>query len=169
MASTEMGKRSIEAMGKYMAEHFVTSYACVAMAYVLNDMGLPGCGEWFSQLAESSRKRAMDLLNYFAIRRVKIKLPPIPATKQDWRAPLHILEEMERRQRQLSGLVALLQESSLADKDYVTNQFVFRFLREEMEQEYIITTTINRFRKMQTSDMGILQFDNELLQKTEKK
>ncbi len=160
--SMAIGKRVSESIIKQLQEEFLVAYAYLAMSCVLRDMGLYGCADWCFNKYEINRLKALKILKHLETRGAKFKLSPIPALRQDWRAPLHIFEEASRQEQKLSGLVAVTYESALADKDYITQQFIHAFLKEQCEAESEITFLLNRLRKMQATDIGVFKFDEEL-------
>ena len=162
--SVTIGKRAFESVLKYMVEEFINAYNYVAMSSVLKDMGLVNCSAWALKMSEDSRGIAMTVLHHLEDRGVRIKLPPITVGRQDWRAPLHIFEESYRQEQKLSGLIAVIYESAVADKDYITLAFIMSYFEKHSKLEQDVLWNLNRLRKMQTSDIGVFEFDAELKQ-----
>ena len=157
-----MGKRAFEAASKYVLDQFSTSYTYLAMSCVLRDMGLDNCADWILDKSEEHRKTAMDFLHHLEKRGVKIKLSPIPVGRQDWRAPLHIFEEMGRLEQKLTGLLSVCLESAVADKDYISQQFIMNFFETHLQLEFRAMGLLNRLRKSQASDAEVFRFDEEI-------
>ena len=162
--SVTVGKRAFEAILKYMVEEFTNSYNYIAMSSVLKDMGLINCSAWTLKMSEDSRDIAMTVLHHLEDRGVRVKLPPVAVGRQDWRAPLHIFEESYRQEQKLAGLVAVIYESAIVDKDYVTLAFILNYFEKHSKLEQSVLGRLNRLRKMQTSDIGVFKFDAELKQ-----
>ena len=160
--SIALGKRSFESISKYMLKEFAVAYNCLAMSSTLRDMGLGNCADWVLVKSEDNRQRALRVLHHFEDRSVKFKLTPIPVSRQDWRAPLHVFEEIHRQEQELSGLISAAYESALIDKDYVAQRFVAGFLDEHVKSELTASTLLNKLRKMQSSDAEVFEFDREL-------
>ncbi len=163
--SVLIGKRALEALTKHVTEEFIAAYGYLSMECVLTDMGLNGSANWCMKKYESHRQTALKLIQHLETRGAKFKLSAIPALRQDWRSPLHIFEEAQRLEQKLSGLLAIVYESSLADKDFISIQFIQTFLNEQCQSESEVMLLLNRLRKMQSTDLGIFQFDNELIDK----
>jgi len=160
--SITLGKRSFESINKYMLKEFAAAYDCLAMSCVLRDMGLRNCADWVFGKSEENRQRALRIFHHFEDRSAKLKLVPIPVSRQDWRAPLHIFEEIYRNEQELSTLVAATYESALLDKDYITQRFIAGFFDEQLKAELDASNLLNKLRKMQSSDIGVFEFDREL-------
>jgi len=160
--SITLGKRSFEAASKYMLRGFTASYNFLAMSCTLRSMGLINCADWALQKSEDSRMRALEVFHHLENRGIKFKLAPIPTSRQDWRAPLHIFEEVYRQEQELSELISVVHESTIADKDYITQQFAMKFFEDHLKSELKALNLLNRLRKMQSSDIGVFEFDAEL-------
>ena len=160
--SISLGKRAFEAISRYMLREFTASYNFLAMSCTLRNMGLVNCADWCLKGAEDNRLRALGVFHHLENRGIKFKLAPIPASRQDWRAPLHIFEEVYRQEQELSGMVSVVYESAIADKDYIMQQFVADFFEDHLKSELNAMNLLNRLRKMQSSDIGVFEFDAEL-------
>lgn len=160
--SITLGKRAFEAVSKYMLREFSVSYNFLAMSCTFRDMGLVNCADWSLDRSEDNRSRAMEVFHHLESRGIKFKLAPLPVSRQDWRAPLHIFEEIYRQEQELSGLVSVVYESAIADKDYIMQQFIMNFFEKHLKSELNSLNLLNKLRKMQSSDIGVLEFDNEL-------
>lgn len=160
-----VGKRTYEALNKQVTEELASSYLYMSMSAVLSDMGLDGCASWMMKQSEEEYQHAMKIFHHLLDRGVKVKLLPIPASKQEWRAPLHIFEEMQRHEQKVTTLIHSIYEAAVADKDYATMSFIQWFIDEQVEEESIAADLLDRLRKMQGSDLGVLMFDNELAQR----
>ena len=160
--SITLGKRAFEAASRYMLREFTASYNFLAMSCTLRNMGLVNCAEWCLEESEDNRLRAMEVFHHLESRGIKFKMAPIPTSRQDWRAPLHIFEEIYRQEQELSGMISVVYESAVADKDYIMQQFVMNYFEKHLKSELDALNLLNRLRKMQSSDIGVLEFDAEL-------
>ncbi|MDR0632463.1 MAG: ferritin [Holosporaceae bacterium] len=156
------GKRVYELLNKQISEEFGSSFLYMAMSAVLKDMGLDGCASWMMLQSKEKYQHAMKILEHIQERNAKVKLLPIAAPGQAWRAPLHIFEEMLRHEQKVSTLIDSIYELSVSEKDYVTQNFISCFVKEQSEKEAAVSNLLNRLRKMQSTDLGVIMFDTEL-------
>lgn len=160
--SVSVGKRVHEILNKQITEEWASAYLYMSMSAVLSDMGLSGCASWMKKQAEEEYEHGLKIFNHLIDRGVKVKLLPIPASKQEWRAPLHIFEEMHRHEQKVTSLIYAIYEAAVADKDYATMSFIKWFIDEQVEEEATAADLLDKLRKMQSSDLGIMMFDAEL-------
>lgn len=163
--SVTIGKRTYESLNKQVTEEFTSSYLYLSMASVLYDMGLEGCAHWMQRQAEEERTHAMKIFDHLVKRGAKVKLLPVQAAKQEWRAPLHIFEEMARHEQRVTLLIFAIYEAAVADKDYASLSFIKWFIDEQVEEEATAKGLLDKLRRMQSSDIGVMQFDAELGQR----
>ncbi|MDR0677774.1 MAG: ferritin [Holosporaceae bacterium] len=159
------GKRVGDALNKQVTEELSSAYLYLAMSNVLRDMGLEGCAGWVMQRSKEELDHAMKILMHIQERSTKIKLQPIAAPKQEWRAPLHIFEEMFRNEQRITSLVMSIYEYSIVEKDYQTQCFISWFVQKQVEKESAATSILDRLKKMQSTDIGVIMFDKELSQR----
>lgn len=155
-------KRVQESLNKQINEEMYASYLYLAMANVLQDMGLDGCCNWMKKQSTEEYQHALKIYDYLISRRWKIKLLPIAAPKQDWRAPLHIFEEAMRHEQKVTSTIHSIYEMAMADKDYPTVSFLQWFIDEQVEEEASVFALVDKLRKMQSTDIGVIMFDAEL-------
>lgn len=160
--SVVIGKRTYDLLNKQVTEELMSYYLYLGMASILCDMGLEGCAHWMRIQAEEERGHAMKIYDHIISRGVKVKLLPIPAPKQEWRAPLHIFEELARHEQRVTLLIVAIYEAAMADKDYATMSFIQWFIDEQVEEENTAKNLLEKLKKMQSSEMGIMMFDSEL-------
>lgn len=160
--SLTVGKRTYDLLNKQITEEFASAYLYLAMSSVLSDMGLNGCAKWMMIQSKEEMTHARKMYDHLLLRGAKIRLLPIAAPKQDWRAPLHIFEEMLRHEQKITSMITAIYEATIADKDYQTMAFMQYFMEEQIEEESTAVALLERLRKMQSSELGVIMFDAEL-------
>ena len=160
--ATPIGKRVYEALNKEITEHFMSAYFFLGAAGIFKDMGLPGCAKWAVASYKELRATAIEMFQFLMRRKVKARFLPIPAPKQDWRAPLHIFEEASRQMQRATGSIYTIYEFTMAEKDYSSQIAFMKWIEAKIAMETQTTNLLERLRKMQTTDIGVFTFDGEL-------
>ena len=163
--ATNIGKRVFENLNKQVTDEMATAYTFLSMSGVFSDMGLNGCAKWARSQFEEKIERSLKIFDHILLRGAKIKFLPIPVLKHDWRAPLHIFEEVVRIEQRVTTAFAAIADISIAEKDHGTANFVKWFVDRQVEKEAFATYLLDRLRKMQSTDLGVLMFDKELADK----
>ena len=163
--ATNIGKRVYEPLNKQITEEMIIAYTFLSMSGVLSDMGLNGCAQWTRSQFNKKIKRSQKIFDHIITRGAKVKLFPIAAPKHDWRAPLHIFEEVMRLEQRTTTSYAGMLDAAVAEKDYGTQNFLRWFIDEQVKNDAFATYLLDRLRKMQSTDLGVLMFDTELANK----
>jgi ferritin len=137
----------------------------MAMSGVLKDMGLIGCASWMMQQSKEEYIQALKIFTHIQERSAKVKLLPIAAPKQEWRAPIHIFEEMLRHEQKITVLINGIYEYSITEKDYQSLCFITEFVDGQIKKEAMISSLFEKLRKMQSTELGVIMFDTEIAKK----
>jgi ferritin len=159
------GKRVFDMLNKQISEELSLAYLYMAMSGVLRDMGLAGCALWMMKQSKGEYLQALKIFTHIQERSAKVKLLPIAAPKQDWRAPIHIFEEMLRHEQKNTVLINGIYEYSITEKDYQSLCFITEFVNEQVRKESEIAALFDKLRKMQSTELGVIMFDAELAKK----
>lgn len=163
--ATNIGKRVYDPLNKQITDEYIFAFLFLSMSSVLSDMGLNGCSEWTKMQFHNRMFRGTLIYEHILKRGAKIRLMQMPAFKQDWRAPLHIFEEILRMEQRTTNAIAGIADLAIADKDHATNCFLRFFINQQVEKEAEITFLLDRLRKMQSTELGVIMFDAELSKK----
>ncbi len=127
--------RFIEALNGQIAAEFGASHQYVAVAVYYEAQTLPRLAQFFYDQAVEERGHAMMMVKYLIDTDSPVRLAEIAAPRtefDDHVAPIRIALEQERAvSGQISDLFSLAREES----DYLSEQFVQWFLKEQVEEE----------------------------------
>ncbi len=127
-------ERFIDALNGQIAAEFGASHQYVAIAVHYEAQTLPRLAGFFYAQAVEERGHAMMMVKYLIDTDSPVRLAGVagPATEfDDHVAPISLALEQEREvSRQISNLFSLAREES----DYLSEQFVQWFLREQVEE-----------------------------------
>ncbi len=156
---TDIGKRVYDLLNKQITESLQTSLTFLSMSGVFFDMGLNGCAGWARKQYKDFNSQSLAIFGHIIARGGKVRLMPIPAIKQDWRAPLHIFEEVMRTDAKMATSLCAIADTAIVDKDHTTNAFIVPFVQEQAKKESEAAFLLDRLRKMQSTELGVILFD----------
>ena len=129
------GDRFIDALNRQVAAEFGASHQYVAIATHYEAQTLPRLAAFFYEQAVEERGHAMMMVKYLLDTDSPVRLTEVAAPLlefEDHLAPISVALEQEREvSRQISDLFSLAREES----DYLSEQFVQWFLKEQVEEE----------------------------------
>lgn len=113
-------------------------YTAVAVYYDNHDM--PQLAQHFYQQSVEERNHAMMIVQYFLDRDMEVAIPGIDAPRSDfadYRAPIELALSQERR---VTQQIVDLAKSARDSGDYLGEQFMQWFLKEQVEEVATMTT-----------------------------
>lgn len=159
---TDIGKRVYELLNKQISDGFQTAFTFLSMSGVFYDMGLNGCAKWTKKQFQEKNSQSLMIFDHILLRGGKVRLLPTQAMKQDWRAPLHIFEEIMRIEQRIATSMSAIVDLSIADKDHTTNTFMSPLIQRQAEKESKAAFLLDRLRKMQSTELGVIMFDADM-------
>ncbi|MCG8403836.1 MAG: ferritin [Phycisphaerales bacterium] len=122
------------ALNKQVANELNTSFAYLAMAFELDDMGLKIFGERFVQQSDEEREHAMKITGYLQDVGGKVVLSGVDTPRSEYGSARSMVEaalESEKTvTRQINDLVSLAE----SEKDYATRSFLQWYVDEQVEE-----------------------------------
>jgi len=126
--------RFIERLNEQIAYEFAASQQYIANAVYYDGETLPRLAAFFYAQAVEERNHAMMMVRYLLDADAEVAIPGVAAPETgfgDIVAPVALALEQERR---VSDQIAALMGVARADGDYLSEQFVQWFLKEQVEE-----------------------------------
>jgi len=127
-------ERFVERLGEQIANEFAASHQYIANAVYFDALTLPRLAAFFYQQAVEERNHAMMMVQYLIDADAHPTIPGITAPKSDFGGiaePVQLALEQERR---VSDQIAALMGVARDEGDYLSEQFVQWFLKEQVEE-----------------------------------
>ncbi|RHJ91060.1 MULTISPECIES: ferritin [Bacteroidales] len=98
-------------------------------------LGLDGCAHWMRKQSEEELEHAYSLINYSIKRGGQVVINPINSVPTAWGSPLEIFEHVYKHETYISELIDKLVDLASSEKDKATQDFLWSFVREQVEEE----------------------------------
>lgn len=133
----------VEALNEQIAAEFAASHQYVAIAVHYEDQTYPRLADFFYRQAIEEREHAMMMIKYLLDTDSPVRLREVEAPRSDFGdhvAPIELAVEQEGAvSRRIGELFALAREEG----DYLSEQFVQWFLKEQIEEEATMSTLLD--------------------------
>jgi bacterioferritin B len=126
--------RFIERLNEQIAYEFSASQQYIANAVYYDAQTLPRLAAFFYAQAVEERNHAMMMIQYLLDSDAQVKIPAVTAPETEFDdvvAPVALALDQERR---VSDQIAALTEVARDEGDYLSEQFVQWFLKEQVEE-----------------------------------
>jgi ferritin len=136
-------ERFVEALNEQIAAEFAASHQYVAIAVHYEDQTYPRLAAFFYRQALEEREHALMMVKYLLDTQAPVKLREVETPRLDFAdhvAPIELALEQEGAvSRRIGEIYALAREEG----DYLSEQFLQWFLKEQVEEEATMSTLLN--------------------------
>jgi bacterioferritin B len=121
---------------------FTASQQYVAIAVYFDGADLPQLAKHFYAQAVEERNHAMMLVQYLLDRDIDVEIPGIDAVQNQFDTPAQALRLSLDQERTVTEQVTRLASVAREEGDYLGEQFMHWFLKEQVEEVATITTLV---------------------------
>ena len=141
---------------------FESSYLYLGMAAWLNDQALPGFAQWMREQAKEEIEHAMKLYKFIEERGNRVELLPIPAPAKEWKSVEDVVESSLNHEKKVTALINSLMDQAQSEKDHATAVFLQWFVSEQVEEEDMFRSLLEKVKLVKPTCSAILFLDKSL-------
>ena len=145
--------------GQIMLEMWSANIYLSMSAYFASQ-GLAGFAHWYRQQYREELEHAEDMIQYVIQRGGRVKIQAIPEVETEFDSALHIAEKAYAHECLVSEKIEELVRLASEEKDMPSQDFFWKYIREQVEEEATASTLVDRVRL--ASDHAIIFLDKEL-------
>ncbi len=135
-----------DAINAQIAAEMWSSNIYLSMHYFFAGMGYNGFAAWMKVQADEENEHAEEFADYLMKRGGKVKLSALDAVPQEWESPLAVFEHVYNHECHVSKMIDDLHELAVTEKDKATQDFLWTFIREQVEEEAITSSVVDRIK-----------------------
>ena len=121
---------------------FAAGRQYIAIAVYFDNDDLPQLAKHFYKRAVDKRNHAMRIVQYFIDRDVRIEIPGTDEVRNQFDNPRDALALALDQERTLTKQVSALTSTARDEGDYLGEQFMWWFLKQQIEEEAVATTLL---------------------------
>ncbi|HYB36057.1 MAG TPA: ferritin [Mycobacterium sp.] len=121
---------------------FTSSQQYIAIAVYFDDARLPQLAKHFYSQAVEERNHAMRFVQYLLDRDVHVEIPGVDAVRNQFDRPRDALALALDHERMVTDQVSGLASVARDEGDYLGEQFMQWFLKEQVEEVALMTTLV---------------------------
>lgn len=156
----ELTQKLSAAFNEQIKAEMWSSNLYLSMAIHFMDCGLEGCANWMKKQAAEELEHAHKLIDYAIQRGGKVNVSAIDAVPTTWESPLAVFEHVYKHEKHVSELIDKLMDLAIAENDKATQDFLWWFVREQVEEEDNAKKIIDKFNVYGVH--GLACIDHEL-------
>lgn len=133
------------------------------MSFYLKKEGWDGMAHWMSKQSEEEKEHASALADYLIKRGGEAFVDKIDVVPTAWGSVLEIFEHVYSHECHVSELIDKLVDVASAEKDKASQDFLWGFVREQVEEEATAASIVDKIKK--AGESGLLIVDGQLAQR----
>ena len=135
----------------------------LSMAFYLKNEGLDGCANWLIKQSQEELSHAYKIADYMNKRGGKAEVGMVDVVPTGWGNVAEVFKNVYEHECHVSKLIDELVDVASAEKDKATQDFLWGFVREQVEEEATARDLAEKFAK--AGEAGVLFLDSQLAQR----
>ena len=158
-----LSKKLSEAFNAQVNAEMWSSNLYLSMSVHFQKLGLNGFAHWMKKQADEELEHAHKLIDFAIDRGGDITIGQINVVPTAWGSVIELFEHVYKHECHVSQLVDKLVDVAAAEKDKATQDFLWGFVREQVEEEATAQGIVDKIKK--AGDTGIFFVDSQLGQR----
>lgn len=134
-----------DAFNEQIKAEMWSSNLYLQMAVYFKDTGLDGCAGWMMKQSQEELEHAHKLMDYSIMRGGKVTIQQIDTVPNKWESPQAVFEQVYKHECHVSELVDKLMDIAISENDKATQDFLWWFVREQVEEEDTAKKILDKF------------------------
>lgn len=148
-----------DALNEQIVAEIHSANLYLSMAFYFEKEGFEGFSTWMKKQSEEEMDHAYQMASYIIKRGGEASVNTIAAVKQKWNSPLEAFEDTYKHECYISSLINTLLDKAIAENDKPTQDFLWQFVREQVEEEATASGIVDRIKRM--GDTAIFNLDQQ--------
>ena len=135
----------------------------LAMSFYFEREGFSGFAQWMKKQSQEELEHACTMAEYVMKRGGVALVDKVDVVPNGWGSPLEVFEQVYKHECHVSQLVDKLVDLAAAENDKATQDFLWGFVREQVEEEASVLGIVEKLKK--AGEAGVLFMDSKLGQR----
>lgn len=154
-----ISKKLQDALNEQIVAEIYSANLYLSMSFYMEKEGFDGFSTWMKKQSAEEMDHAYQMASFIIKRGGEAVVNQIPAVKQKWSTPLEAFEDTYKHECHVSKLIDKLLELAISDHDNASQDFLWQFVREQVEEEATASGIVDRIKRM--GDSAIFNLDQQ--------
>ena len=132
----------------------------LAMSFYMEKEGYTGCAHWLKKQWAEENEHACAMADYILKRGGKATVNKIDVVPDSFGTPLECFKQVYEHECRVSKMIDTLVDVASAEKDKATQDFLWGFVREQVEEEATASSIVDMLTK--AGEYGVMYVDSKL-------
>ena len=142
-----ISEKLVKAFNDQIVAELWSSNLYLQMAFYLKKEGWNGAANWMLRQSGEEKEHALKLADYAIKRGGEVKVGMIDVVPDGWGSLLDVFQNVYEHECHVSGLVNDLVDLASAERDKATQDFLWGFVREQVEEEATAAGIVDMVKK----------------------
>ena len=152
-----ISKKLQDALNEQIVAEIYSANLYLSMSFYMEKEGFEGFSTWMKKQSAEEMDHAYQMASFIIKRGGEAVVNQIPAVKQKWSTPLEAFEDTYKHECHVSQLIDKLLELAISEHDNASQDFLWQFVREQVEEEATASGIVDRIKRM--GDAAIFNLD----------
>lgn len=155
-----LSKKLEKAINDQIAAELWSSHLYLQMSLFLKREGWNGSAHWMDIQSNEEREHALSMADYLIKRGGEVKLTQIDEVPCGWDNLLDVFKAVYKHECHVSELIDALVDVASAEKDKASQDFLWSFVREQVEEEATASGIVDSLKR--AGEGNYILVDSEL-------
>lgn len=141
-----LSRKLSDALTEQILAEMWSSNLYLSMYIHFTQIGLNGCANWMKKQSLEELEHAYKLIDYSVNRGGQVKLDQINVVPTAFGTPLEVFEHVYTHEVHVSALIDKLVDVAHAENDKATQDFLWSFVREQVEEEATAKNIVEKLK-----------------------
>lgn len=134
----------------------------LAWASWAENEGFAGISAFLYKHADEERMHMLKLIKFVNERGGQAKIPAIPEPKIDFKSPEEVFKMLYEHETKVTNEINKLVHLCLQEQDYTTHNFLQWYVSEQIEEESLARTILDKLKLIGSDKSGLYLFDRDI-------
>lgn len=158
-----LNKRIETALNEQLAVEAFSSQYYLSIASWAENNGLNGTAQFFYEQSDEERMHMLRVLKFINERGGKAIIPQLAKPQDEFTSLTQVFDQFLLHEEAVTKKVNDVVAICLEEKDHSTNNFMQWFVSEQIEEEAVVRTLIDKLRLIGDEKSGLYFFDRDLV------
>ena len=155
-------ERIEEALNSQIKSEAQSSQTYLAMASWAETQGLGGTAQFLYKHSDEERMHMLKLVQFVNKRGGKALIPMLVEPTRDFKQLTNLFQTLLDHEIKVSGQINDLVDICLSEKDYTTHNFLQWYVAEQIEEEALARTIMDKLSMIGEDKGGLYLFDRDI-------
>ncbi|HZG61383.1 MAG TPA: ferritin [Anoxybacillus sp.] len=161
-----LSEKLLQSLNEQMNFEFFSAHSYMAMAAYCSSEGLDGFANFFLVQAEEERFHAMKFYNFINALGERAIITGFQSPNNEFTSVLDCFEKALAQEKEVTKRIYKLSDIAWDEREHATINFLKWFIDEQVEEEDMFDSIIQKLKRIQNDNNALSMLDNEFAKRT---